>query len=604
MQKYAANSWIAFAALALAIALCYGNALQNSFVFDDYDLVVENPQIRSLENVSTILGFEEKQRRYRPVRFISYAVDHAVFGLDSRGFHLSNLLYHLACAFLVYLVTARLTGASRVGLLAALLFALHPVNTDAVTYIAGRRDLLSTLFYLLGFLAYLRYRDGGRAAWLGLLFAAFVLGLFSKEMAVTLPAMLLVYEFSIRSRREIHVRHLLLFGGLFLLVALFLFEKVVTDNPSTREDLYGANWLLHGLTVARVFATYLKLLCFPVTLNADYSYNTFPVTESAFDVVAWAAVTLNVALLAVAFRMWRAHKLFTFGVLWFFVALIPVAQIVPHHELMAEHYLYLPSVGFALVVALSLDAWLTSGRAQPVAYAAVGVLLVLLGTRTAMRNLDWRDDITLWEASVQTAPENARAQQNLATAYAQRGQVKLAAQHFQLSLAITPDNPDVIYKLGLAHHGQGEHAAALAQYRKAIDLRPDHGPAYFGVGQIHGLENRLGAALQAFATAARLRPRHARSQHELGTVYYKLGRIREARAQYLRTLEVDADYLAGYRNLAIVESMLGHTTAAEAAYQALVLRTPGNLERHRDLATRVQNVAGTALEDRSTDVQR
>ena len=289
----------------------------------------------------------------------------------------------------------------------------------------------------------------------------------------------------------------------------------------------------------------------------------------------------------------------TFGVLWFFVALVPVAQIVPHHELMAEHFLYLPSVGFALVVAVLLDGWIASGFARPVAYAAIGVLLVLLGARTALRNLDWRDDVTLWAATVQTVPENARAQQNLATAYAQRGQHKLAVRHFQLALAITPDNPDVIYMLGRAHQAAGQRDAALARYRRAIELRPDHGPAWFGIGQIFGLEDRLEAALQAFAAAARLRPRHARTQHELGTAYYKTARIREARAQYLLTLEIDADYLAGYRNLAIVESMLGHSTAADAAYRALVSRTPGQVARHRDLAARVHDVAGTAREDRS-----
>ena len=156
-------------------------------------------------------------------------------------------------------------------------------------------------------------------------------------------------------------------------------------------------------------------------------------------------------------------------------------------------------------------------------------------------------------------------------------------------------------QLGLAHQAAEQRDAALVQYRKAIALEPDHGPAYFGIGQILGLEERLEAALRAFAAAARLRPRHARTQHELGTAYYKTGRIREARIQYLRALKLNSNYLAGYRNLAIVESMLGNATAAEAAYQALVLRTPGDIERHRDLATRMRDVAGVASEDRSAD---
>ena len=169
---------------------------------------------------------------------------------------------------------------------------------------------------------------------------------------------------------------------------------------------------------------------------------------------------------------------------------------------------------------------------------------------------------------------------------------------------ITPQNPEVIYQLGQVHHAAGQTDEALTRYRAVIELRPEHGQAYFRMGQILGLEDRLDPALQAFAAAARLMPRDARAQHELGTAYYKTGRIREARVQYLRTLEIDANYLAGYRSLAIVESMLDHSAAAETAYQAFVKRTPGDVEQHRDLAARVMDVAGDAREDQSADAPR
>ena len=348
------GAWWAIPLILIAVAIAYANALDNGFVFDDYEMVVDNPQIRSLDNIPKILGVGEGSRRYRPVRFVSYAIDHALFGLEPAGWHLMNIVYHGLCAVLVYLIVLRLRIPGRAGedagagsttpasvarvapiaLLAALLFAVHPIQTDAVTYVSGRRDVLSTAFYLAGFYAFLRWHAGGTRWWLVGLLVAALLGVFTKEMAITLPALMLAYDWMVRLSGEprgasllalgpralaaILREHYWLYGPVFLLAVAFVVEKTLLNNPSLMDGLYGENVPLHALTVCRIVVAYVALLIWPATLSADYSYNAFPVTASLLEPTAWLAVAVLALILASLIGALRRRPLLAFGGLWFF----------------------------------------------------------------------------------------------------------------------------------------------------------------------------------------------------------------------------------------------------------------------------------------------
>ena len=597
------NPLFVFVVLTLLASLVYLNALPNQFVFDDYELVVENRQIRSLTKIPDILGFGDAPRRYRPVRFVSYSFDYFFFGLDPRGYHLFNLVYHALTTFLVYLIVRHLLDHPRVALLAAILFAVHPIQTDAVTYISGRRDVLSTLFYLLGFYAFLRYRIQKQVWYLGLVCAAFILGLFTKEMVVTLPVMMLCYDWY-RHFPTDHARvdlafcrtivttlwsvirtYARLYVPIFVLAGLFLFEKLVLNNPSRMEGLYGSTYVHHGLSICRIFATYIKLLCFPVTLNADYSYNAFPVTTSLVDPAALGSVLLLLAVAVALLTALQSQKQIAFAGLWFFITLLPVSQIVPHHEPMAEHYLYLPSVGFCLLVALGVERLLTSVRTRPVAYAAFGILVILLSLRTVVRNGDWRDDLTLWEKTVQTAPHSSRAHQNLGTEYARRGEFDRAIAQFRQALRIWPQNPRAHYHLGNAYFALGRLDKARTAYQAALRHEPDLAQAYFHLGRVWGKQGHIDQALETLQQAVRLRPHYARAHHELGTAYYKKGLVEKAREQYLRTLEIDPKYTQAYRNLGIIYRQRQELEKAMSAYQALLRLDPQHVGAHLALAS-------------------
>ncbi len=427
---------------------------------------------------------------------------------------------------------------------------------------------------------------------------AFVLGLFTKEMVVTLPVMMLTYDwyaqFEAGTRgvlREIPAalaravnRSRALYLPMFALLALFLFEKLVLHNPSQMEGLYGDTWLLHFFTVCRILAKYVLLLVSPLILNADYSYDAFPVTTSVLEPQALAALLFLGLIAAGLVAALRRAKLAAFAGLWFFITLLPVSQIVPHHEIMAEHYLYLPSIGFALLVALGCEQLIVSARTRHYAIAGFGAILVLYSARTVVRNLDWRDDVTLWEKTVETAPRSSRAHTNLATAYARLGDLDRAIDSYHQALEIWPRNLQAYVRLGDAFYVQGRLQEARKAYESAVRLKPDYAKAHFRLGRLFGRIGAVDEALDAFLKASRFQPRYAGAHHELATAYYKKGLLEKAQEHYRRTLELDGSYVSAHSNLAIIYEEQGDLDQAIGELEAVLRIQPENVEARLNLA--------------------
>jgi tetratricopeptide (TPR) repeat protein len=431
--------------LAAAISAAYGRTLQAGygFVFDDWKLVYENEAIRDLRALPRIVAAAFKDEPvaardhwidpgYRPVRMVSYAIDHALFGLDPRGFRLTNILIHLANALLLASIARAFVGP-RAALAAALLFALHPVATEAVTYISGRRDVLFAFFYLaalrihIGPLAPALSSGGGAGGagrWRGWAeMGLFLLALGAKEMAISLPLACAGADLALGGRPALRARRGVL-PAMALAAAAFAGAVVFLKNPGSLHGeavaRIGGSAYACALTMARVFCHYVGLVFFPATLSADYSFDAFPASRGLLD--PWtslaALAALGAALFAIA-RAWRrGARIEAFLGAFFFVALGPVSQVlVPHPEPIAERYLYLPAMFLVLLaVRLAERAWAARPALRPALGAALALAVIAAGLRTAVRNGDWRDDRTLFEAAVAAHPRCARA--NLAVAKA------------------------------------------------------------------------------------------------------------------------------------------------------------------------------------------
>ncbi len=565
------NKWMEWGVFGILLLINFGvyfNSIRGEFVFDDITLIKTEDRIEKLENIPRLLNpFSPSYLTYRPVRTISYAIDHAFFRKNPAGYHFSNIIYHVLCCWLVFLLVRKLTQNGATALAAALLFSLHPVHTEAVSYISGRRDLLSTLFFFLGFYWFLRYREEKNLKHLVGVFAAYALGVLSKEMAISLPAVLFLFDWSQEIKRRHQEkpgggygrrlaagllaafrRNLLLYVPIlaigFFFVAYYLF---ITPSSTNLNVYWGGSPYFTFLTTLKILLKYLQLLLLPITLIADYnSGQVFPLAESFFEPAVLFAAACILLLLLLSFRWFADRKWQGFCGLFFFITLLPVCHIIPHHELMSEHFLYLPSFAFCFFLAL---LWKDIPLPLPHsrwAYAILGLILVLYAIRTGLRNRDWQNEFTLWSATLRDAPTSLRANTNLGLAHLSRNELDQAIFYFRQSLQIpskkelgTISRERAWQNLGIAYHRKKDLENALSCYREVIRLNPSNYVAYLNVGAVYTLQRNHTEAIENYRKALQIAPESKEALLNLALGYAQAAEHRAAIEAFERLIRVD-----------------------------------------------------------------
>ena len=587
----------AFLLLVIFAFILYGNSIANQFVFDDIPLIVENPLIKNLGNIPAIIGWENGLPLYRPVRYLSYMIDYAISGMNPAGYHVANILYHAITAWVIFLLLSRLLKNRLTAVIGAVLFVAHPVATDSVTYLSGRRDILVTLFYLCAFYQFVRYREQPQLWRLALVTLFFILALGAKEMAVTFPAVCLLYDFTLSwtkqaaGKRSIrtHIGDTLtdmvkrgwkIYLPSGILALFFVYYKIILYYPSQRIIYYGGNATSNFSTVIRIVCHYIKQIVFPVVLHADYSYNAFPLSDSFLEPrVIGAALVIGMLLwLVVRALTWKPWIFF--GGLWFFITLLPVCQIFPHHELMAEHYLYLPLVG-VLVVASPLWEYLLA-RQRTVAIALISVLVLLFSVRTVIRNRDWKDGMTIWTSVLKNAPQCARAHSNLGTEYLNRKDYRTALSHYQQAVSLRPEHAIFHNNLGRVYGVLGDLENAQAELMKATKLDPALAEAMNNLGIIYFQKKQYKEAAWLFAQSDRRKP-DARVAFNLAKAQLQLGLPDKAQASLQKALQLQPDYPDALLVLGVQLRKQGNNDAALDAFSRLLSIKPQDAEAHCNL---------------------
>ena len=439
------------AALVAVCFVVYANSLGNDFVFDDNHLVLGSRPWLKLANILDLA------RSYRPVRNLSYAFDLALWGDQPFGFHLTSVLIHSGVAVLVFLLIKRLTDRTLPSFLTALIFAVHPIQTDAVAYISGRRDVLFGFFFVAALLSYLTYRSRNAKLYFVLFLACWALSLLSKEMAVSLPAVIFVWNFcdewgneasaswvghSAAAARKAIARDKWLYAALVVSGAAYVSYMILVQGSSGRATsaglhYWGGSFWANMLMALRVHGWYLKQLVLPTPI-AQY-YGAFDISHSPADWRVLLSLTVVGALLFSGFALIRTHKLMAFAILSYFAMLLPVSQIIPHHELLADHYLYLPIMSFGLLVSLLIERLSAKGaKNRQVAYAIAAVVVIILSVLTVRRNQDWKNEFTVWQANYEAVPNSPRAAHNLGGMYL-KSNPQRAEGLFKQALAADPD---------------------------------------------------------------------------------------------------------------------------------------------------------------------
>jgi protein O-mannosyl-transferase len=518
--------------LSLLVAAVYGRTLGHGFVFDDQMLVLENPIVvlppsRALDALTRVGGGYS----YRPIRVISYQLDHWIAGgLHPAVFHASNVLWHLA-AVLVLLGLARATIGSEAGALtAAALFAVHPLGSEAVAYVAGRRDLLATLFTLLALRAWWWFLDLGRdrarpprarsrSAWLrrravalSLVLAAAGLAVGSKETALVLPGVAMIFALAHRRAQGADAVPVsawlagLVLAGLAVAAAAVGFypDRIAPLLARAGEPSLAPQPALSITVVGR----YLGLALWPARLSADYRAGAFALPTAPVDGASLiTALGLAVVMAAGAWLVWRGSAAGA-GLLWFLLCLLPVAQVLPYGEVLAEHNAYLGLPGLALAAGAGVAA---AARRRPRAAYAVAIALVAgLAARCVTRVADWRDNVTLWTATLEIAPSSQRARYNLGVALVEEGKLVEGREALRTALDMAPPDRDVLLALAGVETRLGDYERAIELAQRALSQRRDGaGLIALGWAQL-GLGDAAGAVASFEASLALGGPEQAR----------------------------------------------------------------------------------------------
>ena len=565
----------------------YASVLGAPFVFDDNGCILENPaitDIHSLFDRSALKSLALDEDLYmnailRPVTYFTFAVNYALHGLDVRGYHVANLLIHLANALLVYRLTLLATRTPffrRPGnedrlllppvlaaFFTALFFVGHPLQIQAVTYITQRFASLATLFYLLSLTLYVQARLAEKATVRYLAYAGALLGALlamkSKEIAFTLPVMIALFEVMFLNgslaQRTLRLAPFLLTMLIIPVTVMGLSAETAPGRTSLGNSMELVNYgqsskLDYLLTQFRAIVTYLRLLILPVGQNIDHDYS---LSTSFFDPRVLLSFTLLAALMGAGFYLLhrsrstdapRRHwlRLTAFGIFWFFVTISVESSIIPLEDLLVEQRVYLPSVGFFLVciggvecIGAGLGGRLSGNRLV----AALALVALALSVVAAVRNTVWRDPLTLWQDAARKSPNKARPHNNLGVHYYKLGLLAEGLRELQASLRIDPDNLEARHNVANIYLQLGRHDEAESEYRSLLRLNPDNEKVHNNLGHLLHLKRDYGNALIEFQRALAINPYFLNARVNRAELYEDLGQTDNAAKEYEAALKLD-----------------------------------------------------------------
>lgn len=570
----------AFAPLLLLLSLApHLPALGAGFSFDDEEFVQQNASIQSLRAwADSALGpfppGDPERGLFRPLTALSYVLDHNLMGGDPAAFHAANLAWYLLVILLVYRCYLAYLRDPRWALGAALIFSLHPVHCEVVDSVSGRSELLALAFTLGALLLHLKGMGLGgagpllarrRLLWLAAGALCYALATLSKETGFMLPGALLLQALLVDTAREAEPRAEMpadpgcqgwrgrLRGRLLTLIPFLVVSLLYLPlrwyslggrvRPAPHNLVSPSLWLRFHL-MGKTYLEYLRLMLFPGILQVDHYYQSELAREPGPSALSWAgliALALTLALgTSLAVRGQRARRrleleakdlaLAALGMGLFFCYLAPVSNLIPTGAVMAERFLFSPSLGFLLMVAAlvrSRSKMAQGGAGRRVWMVALALLLALFAARTALRAAEWKDEVTLWTSLERYISDDPRIHVNLAVGLARRGDLDRAERILGRVLKVQPGNLEASLNLAGIHQARGDLGKAARVLHATLRLHPNYALLHSNLGVVLARMGRLAAARRSFAKALQLNPNLAPAQGHLSNVKGQMGRVRQ-----------------------------------------------------------------------------
>jgi len=540
----------------------YGNSLSNPFVYDDEIYVEGNRNIRSLgnsplffTNPRLITANPRQAGHYRPLVVTSYAVNYAIGGLNPYGYHLVNLGFHVGSAFLIFLIVSNFTSAFFAAIAAGLIFLVHPLNSEAVNYITARSSLMSGFFYLLAFYFWVRYRmayeAGHKDRRYGLYifsFLSFAAGMLSKEVVITIPIMLWLYDLyfkniphsALRTPHFVKWRTYIPYIPFILVVTVpYLLMRISSFGrifPYSQRDT-----VLQIYTGVTVLAKYWLMLLFPYPLTPIHEIQIHK-TVWSYQVIYSIVIITGLVIISLFIRRFFSFtwKYVSFFLLWFIVVLLPVA-VISLNAVFQENRGYLAVVSFAVIAGLLLGrlsetTWKRGG------YFMLILLVIVYSIVVVKRNTVWRSAVSLWEDTVQKSPGSPMSYTSLGVAYRRNGMNDKALNMFRKALQIGGEKNFIAHdSLGRIYKAAGRWDIAAAEFEKAIEADPNYPFTYIELGNAYSNLKKFELAEEQYNKAIKLDPEELRTYFNLGSLYSKMGRVDDTINAYQKALSMSPE---------------------------------------------------------------
>ena len=558
--------------------LAYLNSFSGGYFLDDFGSIPANPTIRHLwpiwlplspphQNWLTVEG--------RPLINLSLAINYAISGYKVWSYHALNLTVHILAGLTLLGIVRRTllqpplrerfgAVADELALAIAVLWTVHPLQTESVTYVVQRAESIMGMFYLLTLYCFIRGAESEHARlWYGLSVVACALGMASKEVMVTAPVMVLLYDraFLSGSFRESWQRRRPLYLGLagtwIVLGAVLAVAHVLAYISTTAQQRIGITWWQYLVTEPGVILYYLRLSVWPAPLTMDHAW---PLAKTWLSIVPPALAVM--VLIAATAWVWKRNPAWGFAGVWFFLMLAPSSSFIPLHDALYEHRMYLPLAAVVSLAVVGLHA-----VAREKSWAAFAVLAVGLGFLTRQHNRIYY----------------CEPHYNLGVALGRAGRFQESADQLEQAARIVTGNPLLHYNYGVALMALGRQAEAAQEYEEAVRLKPDFADAHCNLANLLSTLGKPEEAVGHYELALRAKPNDAELHYNFGVVLARLNRVPEAIAQWEQVVRINPDYASAHNNLGIALEQLGRVPEAIAQYNAALRAKPNYPEAQNNL---------------------
>ena len=642
---------IAAAALTLAILVVFWQVLGHGFVFDDDPYVADNPHVNNGLSLSAVkwafTGIHGAN--WHPLTSLSHMLDSQLYGLKPRGHHLTNLLFHIANTILLLLVLTRMTGSFWRSSFVAALFAVHPLHVESVAWIAERKDVLSTFFWLLTMWAYLRYAQHPNLRRYATVAVLFALGLMAKPMLVSLPFVLLLLDYwplgrlslGDRKKRNFWSAARKLIWEKAPLFALAAASSVVTIVAQQKGGaMIALERFPFGVRAGNAVVAYVEYIVKSFWPKGLAAYYPHPVDALPAWQVAGACLLLP-AVSVLVMRAARHHPYLAVGWLWYVVTLVPVIGLVQVGEQsMADRYTYIPLIGVFVMVAWGVPALLRGREAEAdedassrprvpafVLPTLAGAVIPALMICAWLQVRYWHSDLTLFERAVRVTTGNWMAHNNLGIAlakqgkideaiaqysraaeikpgplpynnlgglFARQGKLDKAITYYTKALEVDPQYKEAHYNLGNALVEKGRLDEAEDHYSKALEIDRGYSKAYYGLAQLLAKKGKGGDAVAQYSKLLKADPNNADAHLNFGLVLYKQGRVDEAISHFSRAVRIKPRYVEAHNFLGVALAEQGKLDEAVEHYSEALRIKPDYAEAHHNFAMALVKQGETA----------